>query len=250
MKLLSKCPACNGALKVRVLQCSDCGLELKNDFELSPFDGLNDEQNDFLLCFLRCRGNMSLLQNELNLSYAVAKRRLSELLVILGIAPDEQDNNNEGVIDVSNWITNSQSTKASEIIKTRLKESGGRAIVTSINGKTYEIIAEADGNSFFCSALPVKPNYTYAVFDVIVDLLLSQNGKAKKGFGRNAKLGEPKCEETTVVGAIGKNYAGHKPGDSVYDPVFVLSAVLDWAGIVHNERGYLELTAGYRSQLQ
>ena len=32
---------------------------------------------------------------------------------------------------------------------------------------------------------------------------------------------------------------------SVFDPVFVLAAILDWAGIVRNERGYLELTADY-----
>lgn len=250
MKLLSKCPACNGSLQIRTLQCPDCGLELKNDFELSPFDRLDAEQSAFLLCFLRCRGNMSQLQDELHLSYSVAKKRLSNLLISLELTPDEPEEDIGGGIDVENWITDSQSTKASEIIKTKLKETGGRAIVHSINGNDYEIKAEADGDSFSCAALPIKPNYTYAVFDVIVDLLLSQNGKAKKGLGRTAKLGEPNCEETTVVGAIGKNYAGHKLGDSVFDPVFVLAAVLDWAGIAHNERGYLELTAGYKAKLQ
>lgn len=250
MKLLSKCPACNGSLQIRTLQCPECGLELKNDFELSPFDRLDTEQNAFLLCFLRCRGNMSQLQDELHLSYAAAKKRLSDLLTSLELVPDEPENDVGGEIDVENWITDPQSAKASEIIKTKLKEAGGRTVVHSISGNAYEIKAEADGNSFSCVALPIKPNYTYAVFDVIVELLLSQNGKAKKGLGRTARLGEPNCEETTVVGAIGKNYAGHKLGDSVFDPVFVLSAVLDWAGIAHNERGYLELTADYRAKLQ
>ena len=36
---------------------------------------------------------------------------------------------------------------------------------------------------------------------------------------------------------------------NMFDPVFVLAAVLDWAGIAHNERGYLTLTADYRSML-
>lgn len=193
---------------------------------------------------------MSQLQDELHLSYAAAKKRLSDLLASLELAPNEPAYDIGGKIDVDNWITDSQSTKASEIIKTKLKEAGGRTVVHSISGNAYEIKAEADGNSFSCIALPIKPNYTYAVFDVIVELLLSQNGKAKKGLGRTARLGEPNCEETTVVGAIGKNYAGHKLGDSVFDPVFVLSAVLDWAGIARNERGYLELTAEYRAKLQ
>lgn len=137
--------------------------------------------------------------------------------------------------------------KASEIIKTKLSQNGGRALVHSLTGKTYEIRACTDGRSFLCDQLPIAPPYTYDVFDVIVDLLEKQGGKTNKGCGRNAKLGEPRCEDTTVVGAIGKFYAGKRDGESVFDPVFVLAAVLDWAGIAHNERGYLELTGNYRS---
>lgn len=57
----------------------------------------------------------------------------------------------------------------------------------------------------------------------------------------------PNCDESTVVGAVAKNYAGKKVGDSVFDPVFVLAAVLEWAGIVHNRRGELVLTQQYLS---
>ena len=58
------------------------------------------------------------------------------------------------------------------------------------------------------------------------------------------------CTEDTIVGCIAKEYAGKKEGMSVFDPVFVLSAILDWAGIAHNERGYLELTADYRTRVE
>ena len=60
-------------------------------------------------------------------------------------------------------------------------------------------------------------------------------------------MGEPECDETTVVGTITKKYAGKKNGESVFDPVFVFAAVLEWAGIAHNERGELVLTQSYRS---
>ncbi len=43
------------------------------------------------------------------------------------------------------------------------------------------------------------------------------------------------------MGAIGKYYWGKQEGDSVFDPVFVLAAVLEWADIAYNGRGYLEL---------
>jgi len=56
---------------------------------------------------------------------------------------------------------------------------------------------------------------------------------------------ESGCDEHTVVGAVAKNYAGKKVGDSVFDPVFVLAAVLEWAGIAHNGRGELVLTQQY-----
>lgn len=62
-------------------------------------------------------------------------------------------------------------------------------------------------------------------------------------------MGEPECDETTVVGAIGKYYWGKEDGESVLDPVFVVAAVLEWAGIARNERGELSLTSHYRSML-
>ena len=62
-------------------------------------------------------------------------------------------------------------------------------------------------------------------------------------------MGESECDETTVVGYIAKNYAGKSYGDSVVDPVFVLAAVLQWAGIANNGRGELSLTASYKAKL-
>ena len=249
MKRITRCPACKGALRIQTLICPDCGLELKNGFEPGPFDALDEEDTAFLICFLKCRGNLSQVQAELKLSYPAAKKRLTELLLKLNLASPDPETEDKEELDMDNWVTDPKSKKASEIVKTKLKEAGGRAVVRSISGKLYEIIAEADGKSFSCTAIPIKPNYTYEVFDVIVDLLVSQGGKARKGLGRNAKLGEPDCEETTVVGAVGKIYSGHKNGDSVFDPVFVLAAILDWAGIARNERGYLELTAEYSAGL-
>ena len=247
-KLISKCPVCGQALAIKVLQCTGCGLELKNDFEMSPFDRLDPAQSEFLMEFLRCRGNLSVLQETLCITYPVARNRLSELLVSLDLTPNEKNAISEE-LNLNNWNTNENSTKASEIVKTKLKAAGGRATVHSVSGKPYEIIACPDGRTFSTKALPLYPKFTYEVFDVIVDLLLSQNGKARKGLGRNAKLGEPDCELTTVVGTIGKNYLGKQEGESVLDPVFVLAAILEWAGIVNNERGYLSLTADYRSRL-
>ena len=47
-KLISKCPCCSSTLNITSLQCPDCGVELRNTFELSAFDRLDKEQMEFL----------------------------------------------------------------------------------------------------------------------------------------------------------------------------------------------------------
>lgn len=249
-KVISNCPVCGTKLKITSLHCNGCGMELRNDFELNPFDTLSPEESDFLIAFLKQRGNMSAVQSELGLSYPAAKKRLDDLLVALNLAENTpQKNEDEEVIDMSTWHVSENSSKASDIIKRKLMENNGRVIVHTARGLPCEIRAASDGVSFLSDKLPGNtrnPPYRYEVFDIVVDLLISQGGRAKKGNGRNHKLGEPDCDETTVVGAIGYQYWKRKNGDSVYDPVFVLAAVLEWAGIASNERGELVLTNNYR----
>ena len=245
-KLLTTCPVCANPLQISLLHCSGCGLELKNNFEPSPFDRLDAGQTEFLMAFLQCKGNLSALQDALQISYPAAKKQLNELLETLGLpggetAPKE-------VMDVKNWFTRKDSTQPSDIVKTKLKECGGEATVCSVTGKPYTIRAASDGKTLLCDALP--PIYTYDVFDIMVALLKRSDGfRARKGEGRLAKVGDANCDENTVVGAIAIHYFGKQPGESTLDGVFVLAAVLEWAGIARNGRGYLELTAAYRQNL-
>ena len=245
-KLISKCPCCNEMLKITTLHCPACGMEMKNDFNLSAFDRLSNEQHAYLMVFLQQRGNLKKVQNQLGLSYPTAKKKLDELLIALELA-NEEDTHEKEEIDMRNLVVNHNSTDASEIIKAKLLACGGRVIVYTARGLPCEIWADVDGKSFVSDKLPIKPNYEYRVFDVIVDLLLANGGRARKGNGRNYKLGEHECDETTVAGTIAKKYAGKKNGESAFDPVFVFAAVLEWAGIAHNERGELVLTKSYRS---
>lgn len=247
-KLISKCPCCNSTLNITSLQCPDCSVELRNTFELSAFDRLDEEQMTFLLAFLRCRGNLKNLQEETCTSYPTVKKRLEELLVALEITSEQSTKTDMEVLDMNNIPVNRSSTCASEIIKAKLIDNGGHATVFTARGLPCEVWMNADGVSFTSDKLPIKPPYEYRVFDVVVDLLLSQGGRARKGNGRNYKLGEKNCDKTTVVGAVALD-RGNRLGDSVFDPVFVFAAILEWAGIAHNERGELVLTKQYRCRL-
>ena len=173
------------------------------------------------------------------------KKKLEELLVALDLSETTEK---RGEVDMSNLKVEQGSTEASEIIKGKIKENGGHVTVYTARGLPCEITAEPDGKTFSSNKLPVSDRYDYKVFDVIVDLLLEQGGRARKGNGRNYKLGEKGCETDTVVGAIAV-YRGYELGASVYDPVFVMAAVLEWAGIAENGRGELILTNEYKSML-
>lgn len=248
MKFSGYCPVCGEPLRLARLSCPDCKAEFPVDETFSPYDCLPDEYAQFLQTFLACRGNMKDVQGELGISYPTAKKKLDELLRLLHLGGEEAV---EEEIDMSIFkVADASSVKASDIVRNKLYESGGRATVYSVTGKPYMIRAANDGRSFFCGELPIKPALTYEVFDVIVDLLVQQGGSARKGLGRNSPLGEGGCTEDTVVGAIGKNYFKASLGKYVFDPVFVLAAVLDWAGIAHNERGYLSLTADYLAKVR
>ncbi|MBQ7768634.1 MAG: DUF2089 family protein [Oscillospiraceae bacterium] len=248
-KAISTCPACQGKLYIASLACPDCGMELKNTFDISSFDTLDNEKFAFLLSFLRNRGNLKNVQTELQISYPTAKRKLDEILIALDLFEEDAGFSEKEEMDMRNWFTDHTSTKASEIIKTKLKENGGRVIVHTVRGLPCEIYVAADGSSFESDKLPIKPAYRFEVFDTIVELLKKQNGRARKGNGRNYKLGEENCDDTTVVGYIAKHYAHKEDGASVFDPVFVLAAVLEWADIAKNERGELVLTANYRAKM-
>jgi len=246
-KLISKCPACHGALQITTLRCPDCGMELRNVFDISAFDLLDSDQLEFLTAFLRNRGNMKEVQSDMQISYPTAKKKLDNLLEALNLGGAANDAFPKEP-DVSCMNVDYTSNLASEIIKAKLKEHGGHVTVYTARGLPCEIYAEPDGTTFASDKLPIKPAYDYTVFDVIVDLLYRQGGSAKKGNGRNCKLGEAGCEENTVVGTVAL-HRGRKTGDSVFDPVFVLAAVLEWAGIAENGRGELILTKEYAEKL-
>lgn len=66
---------------------------------------------------------------------------------------------------MKSWQISEDSTSSSEVVKRKLKECRGRAVITSCSGNKYEIWAEPDGRSFGCDALPGN-TLTYDIFDI------------------------------------------------------------------------------------
>ena len=128
-----------------------------------------------------------------------------------------------------------------QLILNKLISEGPVVTVYTLQGKPCKCRYSNDGKYFISDKLPSNVNFSFDIFDLIVSTLKTNGGKMLKGNGRNSKLGKGKCTYDTLVGVIGRDYFGKQTGESVLDPLFVLAAVLEWAGICNNERGYLSL---------
>ncbi len=82
--LLGKCPICGEKLNVSELKCNCCNSKISGDFELSQFDYLSQDEQQFALVFLKNAGNISLIEKELNISYPTVKKYLEMVQTDLG----------------------------------------------------------------------------------------------------------------------------------------------------------------------
>src|SRR5579864_9831156 len=85
-KILTRCPVCEGTLNVAALQCGRCKTRLEGAFDTCRFCRLPPDHLAFVELFLRCEGNLSRVEKELNLSYPTVRNRLQSALTALGLA--------------------------------------------------------------------------------------------------------------------------------------------------------------------
>lgn len=83
-KVIGKCPVCSGELKAVKLKCAGCETVIENEFTLSKFDYLSNEELYFTEMFIRCRGNIKEVEKELGISYPTVRSRLDGIIKKLG----------------------------------------------------------------------------------------------------------------------------------------------------------------------
>ena len=81
------CPTCGRQMVVAEYHCPECMVEVKGKFEAGGLGGLDSKQIDFVMTFLRCRGNIKEVERELGISYPTVRNRLDAVIRALGMTP-------------------------------------------------------------------------------------------------------------------------------------------------------------------
>jgi len=84
-KIPTICPACSSMLEITELRCPKCSTTIQGEFPINKLLSLSDEDSNFLIAFLRSRGNIKEVQERLSISYPTVKNRLDKLLMTLGL---------------------------------------------------------------------------------------------------------------------------------------------------------------------
>lgn len=241
--LVSECPRCKEKLVATRLSCDNCEMELSGDFPLSKFDYLSIDEMDFIECFLKHQGNFKAVQNEKDMSYPATKKRLVDILEKLELVQPISEEKMDFLMSKVAYVDIKECDSiVVRTIKEKLNDNNGRAIIRLYQGDSCAIWFDEKGKGLVSPKIPPANQLVWEVFDAAVEVVLSNGSKAVKGKARSgAKLGSDDLPLNSVEGYIAHKVHGVKEGETAFGPGFVICAVLDWADICKNERGYLTM---------
>ena len=242
-ELVASCPRCKESLLATRLACDNCELELNGDFPLSKFDFLSTDELEFIECFLKYQGNFKAVQNEKRMSYPATKKKLTDILGKLKLIPQKPAERSESnVPTIRNLPIKDTDSLVVIKIKEKLNAAEGKATVTLYNGDSCDIWFNGNGKGLVSPKIPPTNQLVWEAFDAAVEVVINNGGKAKKGNAQSgAKLGSEKLMLNSVEGYIAHKVHGVQEGETAFGPGFVICAILDWAEICNNERGYLSI---------
>lgn len=79
-KLPVQCPSCSGELAVKTLFCNHCETQVSGAYPLPLLARLDEEEQAFVLAFVRASGSLKEMSALLKLSYPSVRNMLDELI--------------------------------------------------------------------------------------------------------------------------------------------------------------------------
>lgn len=87
-KIIETCPTCGTAgLTINEVTCDVCGTQVRSRYRSCPFCALNEDEQTFLLLFVRNRGNLKDVEKTLGVSYPTVRAKLDEIIDRLTPSP-------------------------------------------------------------------------------------------------------------------------------------------------------------------
>lgn len=90
-QVLTRCPVCADELRIVRLRCDACGSAIEGHFSLGRLQRLSREQLQFVEVFLKCRGKIKDVEEELGVSYPTVVARLNEAVQAMGFEVRQED---------------------------------------------------------------------------------------------------------------------------------------------------------------
>jgi len=90
---------CNGPLQIVRLTCDVCGISLEGDLPASRLSLLSGDQQQFVETFLVAGGNLKEVERELGISYPTVRKKLDEVIQVLGYGPRSQIKRREEILE-------------------------------------------------------------------------------------------------------------------------------------------------------
>jgi hypothetical protein len=79
-KLPLKCPSCSDKLSVIGLKCETCETEVRGSYKLPLLAKLSNEDQLFILEFLKSSGSIKEMASQAKVSYPTMRNRLDDLI--------------------------------------------------------------------------------------------------------------------------------------------------------------------------
>ncbi len=79
-RLPLRCPACEAPLKVAKMVCDSCGTEVSGVFDLPVLTRLSEEEQRFMLEFVKASGSLKDMAKQMGVSYPTVRNYLDDLI--------------------------------------------------------------------------------------------------------------------------------------------------------------------------
>ena len=79
-RLPLRCPACEAPLKVAKMVCDQCGTEVSGVFDLPVLTRLTEEEQRFILEFVKASGSLKDMAKQMGVSYPTVSKYLDDLI--------------------------------------------------------------------------------------------------------------------------------------------------------------------------